>query len=296
MSEHLRIVVAIATTGRPAVLLETLRELRDQRRPADAIFICPADSGDVDRDAVAALDMPVRYSHGPRGASAQRNAILRDIDADADIVMILDDDLVMAHDYLAQLERLFLEQPDVVMTTGTLLADDVNGPGLTLAQAKAFLAANVVPERATTTEVYNGYGCNMAVRWSRIAGKGVAFDERLPLYSWAEDVDFSRQAAPFGRIVKSNRLVGVHRAVKNGRTNGTRFGYSQIANQLYLARKGTVSGKLALVYGARNVLANLRRAIRPEPFIDRRGRLLGNWFGLVDIVRGRSRPERILEL
>ena len=136
----------------------------------------------------------------------------------------------------------------------------------------------------------------MAVRWSRIAGEGIAFDERLPLYSWAEDVDFSRQAAPFGRIVRSDRLVGVHRAVKNGRTKGTRFGYSQIANQLYLARKGTITRKLALIYGARNVLANLRRAIRPEPFIDRRGRLLGNWFGLVDIVRGRSAPERILDL
>ena len=296
MSEHLRIVVAIATTGRSTVLLETLRELRDQARPAEAVFLCPADARDVDRDAVAALGLPGRYSQGPRGASAQRNAILRDIGADADVVMFLDDDFVMARDYLAELERLFLERLDVVMATGTLLADDVNGPGMTLAQAKACLAAQAAPEQAAETEIFNGYGCNMAVRWSRVAGKGIAFDERLPLYSWAEDVDFSRQANAFGRIVRSNRLVGVHRAVKNGRTKGTRFGYSQIANQVYLARKGTISVRLALIYGARNVLANLRRSFRPEPFIDRRGRLLGNWFGLVDIVRGRSRPERILEL
>ncbi len=296
MGEQMRIFVAIATTGRATVLLETLRELRDQERPADAIFICPADPHDVDGDAIARLGLPIRYSRGSRGASAQRNAILRDVGADADLVMILDDDFVMARDYLAELERLFLDQPEVVIATGTLLADDVNGPGLTLGQTKALIEAYVAPERETTTEVFNGYGCNMAVRWSRLAAQDIAFDERLPLYSWAEDVDFSRQAAPFGRIVKSNRLVGVHRAVKNGRTKGTRFGYSQIANQLYLARKGTITGKLALIYGARNVLANLRRSIRPEPYIDRRGRLLGNWFGLVDVVRGRSRPERILEL
>lgn len=294
MSKQTRIVVAIATTGRADVLLETLRELREQTRPADAICICPAEARDVDLAAVAALDLPVRYSHGPRGASAQRNAILRDVDAE--IVMILDDDFVMARDYLAELERLFLDRPDVIMSTGTLLADDVNGPGMTLDQAKTLLEAHVVAGTPVTTEVFNGYGCNMAVRWSRVAGEGVAFDERLPLYSWAEDVDFSRQAAAYGRIVRSNRLVGVHRAVKNGRTKGTRFGYSQIANQLYLARKGTITGKLALIYGARNVLANLRRSIRPEPFVDRRGRLLGNWFGLVDIVLGRCRPERILDL
>ena len=295
MSDHLRIVVAIATTGRATVLFETLRDLRDQDRAADAIVICPADPADVDRDAVATLSLPVKYVVGSRGASAQRNAILREV-PDADIVMVLDDDFAMARDYLAEVERLFSAHPDVVIATGTLLADDVYGPGLSLEQTAALLAASRAPTVEATSEVFNGYGCNMAVRWSRVAREGIAFDERLPLYSWAEDVDFSRQAARFGRIVKSNRLRGVHRAVKNGRTKGTRFGYSQVANQLYLARKGTITGKLALHYGARNVLANLRRVFRPEPFVDRRGRLLGNWLGLVDIVRGRSRPERILDL
>ena len=74
MSEHLRIVVAIATTGRAAVLFETLRGLRDQARTADAIVICPADPADVDRDAVATLGLPVSFVVGSRGASAARSA------------------------------------------------------------------------------------------------------------------------------------------------------------------------------------------------------------------------------
>lgn len=291
----MKVVIAIATAGRPYVLLETLRELRKQTRRPDAVFLCPAETRDIDRDAVAALGLPVFYSQGIRGASAQRNAILRDV-CSTDIVMFIDDDFVMADDYLVELEKLFVTQQDVVIATGALIADDVNGRGLMIEEAQALLEGAKIPSGFSVHETFNGYGCNMAVRWSRIADKGVFFDERLPLYSWAEDVDFSRQAAPFGSIVKCNRLRGVHRGVKAGRTKGTRFGYSQIANQLYLFRKGTVSGKTAFWYGSCNILANLVHYLRPEPYIDRRGRLLGNWYALVDILRGKSAPERILEL
>jgi hypothetical protein len=44
------------------------------------------------------------------------------------------------------------------------------------------------------------------------------------------------------------------------------------------------------------VAANLVHSIRPEPWNDRRGRLLGNARAVVDIVGGRLKPERILEL
>ncbi len=144
--------------------------------------------------------------------------------------------------------------------------------------------------------IFNGYGCNMAVRWSDVAGKDIWFDENLPLYSWAEDVDYSRHVARYGRVVKSSRLVGVHLGTKQGRTSGVRFGYSQVANQAYLFRKGVVSLKFATLFGLRNILANLRGAVVPESYIDRRGRLLGNWYGLVDLLRGRSSPRRILDL
>ncbi|AZO77314.1 hypothetical protein B5U98_17255 [Bosea sp. Tri-39] len=44
----------------------------------------------------------------------------------------------------------------------------------------------------------------------------------------------------------STALRGVHRAVKRGRTSGLRVGYSQIANTVYLARKGTMRRLRAL--------------------------------------------------
>jgi hypothetical protein len=41
---------------------------------------------------------------------------------------------------------------------------------------------------------------------------------------------------------------------------------------------------------------NVARAARPEAYVDRRGRLVGNVLALRDLVTGRMAPERILEL
>ena len=295
MKDEPTVAIAIATTGRADTLTETLREVRRQTRQPDLVAICPARDEDVDIDALAALDLPIRYSRGTPGASAQRNALLRDMPA-VDIILFLDDDFFLAPDYLAELSRLFLDHPTVVVATGALIADGANGPGFSADEARR-LIADAKPEATDrVTDLFCGYGCNMAVRWSALAAHALRFDENLPLYSWAEDVEYSRQAARFGRVVKSNRLRGVHLATKRGRTSGLRFGYSQVANQVYLRRKGVISTRLALIYAGRNVLANLRGFIRSEAYIDRRGRLLGNIYGLVDLLRGRSSPMRILDL
>jgi hypothetical protein len=44
-----------------------------------------------------------------------------------------------------------------------------------------------------------------------------------------------------------------------------------------------------------NIAANTVKSFAAEPWIDRRGRLIGNITGLWDIVRGRAHPARIME-
>ncbi|WP_158808248.1 glycosyltransferase family 2 protein [Beijerinckia sp. L45] len=295
MTAELRVAVAIATTGRAAILTETLRELERQTVKPVLVAICPADAVDVDKNALAALDLTIEFTTGSKGASAQRNALLRIMPA-VDVVLFLDDDFFLAPDYIAELSKLFVSDPTIVLATGTLIADGVHGPGFDADAARTMIAAAKRNETARVEDIFNGYGCNMAVRWSAVAAHDLRFDENLPLYSWAEDVEYSRQIAAFGRIVKSNRLVGVHLGTKRGRTSGVRFGYSQVANQAYLRRKGVISTRLALLYCGRNVLANIIGTIRSEAYIDRRGRLLGNYYGVVDLLRGRSSPGRILDL
>jgi hypothetical protein len=84
----------------------------------------------------------------------------------------------------------------------------------------------------------------------------------------------------------------VHMGVKSGRVAGDRLGYSQVVNPIYMLRKGTMTPKQVAGQIFRNIASNLAGAARPEPFIDRRGRLRGNLQGFADVLRGRLEPER----
>jgi GT2 family glycosyltransferase len=136
----------------------------------------------------------------------------------------------------------------------------------------------------------------MAVRLAAVRAAQCRFDERLPLYGWLEDVDFSRQLAREGRIAKLSAARGVHLGVKQGRQSGVRLGYSQIANPIYPSRKGTCPWPRALRQISRNVAMNLARSLNPEPYVDRAGRFAGNLKAMRDLVTGRLDPQRILEL
>ncbi|HUD33390.1 MAG TPA: glycosyltransferase [Variovorax sp.] len=291
----LRIAIAIATAGRREVLSDTVGHLLGQTRPADELLICPARPSDL--DAACLLGHPGRPSvlHGPVGLPAQRNVLL---DAcTADVLIFFDDDFLPCDDYVAEVEALFSSRPEVAMATGKLLADDILGPGLRHDQGLRILErAGPNLEAFSTTATYNGYGCNMAVRMAAVRRHRVRFDEHLPLYAWLEDLDFSRQLVPHGEIVRFARLRGVHLGTKGaGRSPGRRLGYSQIANPIYLARKGTMRWSLARSHMARNLVANSARSLAPEAWVDRRGRLRGNVVALWDWVRGRVDPRRILE-
>jgi GT2 family glycosyltransferase len=296
MQPGFKIAVGIATAGRREILAEILRELSRQTRLPDYVIVCPAAEEDCDATQARELPFPLLVVRGGRGLPAQRNSTL-DAARDFDILVFFDDDFLAAPTYLAELELCFGAYPALVGMSGQLIADSVTGPGMDLGSARALLASFRGPPRddQPLMDLYNAYGCNMAVRLEPIRAYGLRFDENLSLYGWLEDVDFSRQIAPYGRIVKNRRMIGVHLGVKGGRVSGIRFGYSQIANPLYLWRKGTFRFDLALRQMGRNLLANFAKVTRPEPWADRRGRVLGNMLGLCDLVRGRLHPTRILE-
>jgi hypothetical protein len=73
-------------------------------------------------------------------------------------------------------------------------------------------------------------------------------------------------------------------------------GYSQIANPLYLIRKGTMTAGEALPLMVKNVIKNHARALFPEPSVDRFGRCKGNWRALVDVLLRRDDPGNTLTM
>lgn len=292
----MNIVVGIATAGRREVLSETLLHLTRQTRLPNSILVCPSAPEDIDENRLSALAVDVRVVKGSKGSSAQRNAIL-DHATTADLIVFFDDDFLPHHDFLAETERLLAREADIVVATGLVLADGIHGPGISVADAKAILDGDAGPApEDQITPAFNAYGCNMAFRVAAIAVEHTRFDERLPLYGWQEDVDFCRRLASRGRIVKSPRLRGVHLGNKRGRTSGLRFGYSQVANPLYLRNKGTVGLKWALRLMGGNVAANILGSVRSQGLVDRRGRLKGNVIAVLDMLRGRLDPMRVLDL
>jgi len=291
-----RLVVAIPTTGRSEIVAKTLRDFSRQTRLPDLLILSVSNAQDADLAVVSQLPMPVKVVSGKKGATNQRNRAVCELEKD-DILVFLDDDFLMAADYLERVEQIFAGHPEIVMTTGTVLADGINGPGYDHKQGLKLLTDLDCGVRVRKfSPTYNGYGCNMAVRAQPILNNNLRFDEALPLYSWLEDLDFSRRLVRFGKIVTAHELIGVHLGTKTGRTSGVRTGYSQISNPIFLARKGTMAHWRAQRIMWRNILANLAKSLHPEPWIDRRGRLLGNLMAARDLLTGQLRPNRILDL
>ncbi len=280
------------TTGRAAVLREAVAELGRQVRAPERVVVCGASAEDLAGQEAGRAELIT----APLGTSRQRNAVLAAI-GDCDLVVFLDDDFLAAPGFLAAMEAAFLADPALVAATGHVIADGIKGPGFGMAEGRALLAADggAAPGERPVA-VYNAYGCNMVLRLAPMRAHGLEFDPDLPLYGWYEDIDLCRRLARHGRILRIPAARGVHLGVKSGRTSGLRLGYSQIANPVYLARKGSYEWRRALWSMARNLGANLLHAPRPEPFIDRRGRLRGNLLALGDLLRGRCDPRRILAM
>ncbi|WP_439575014.1 glycosyltransferase [Phreatobacter sp.] len=293
LPQQTRVAVIVASLGRPEVVTAMVRHLLATQTltPETVIVSTPtvADAGELVDEA------RVQVVTGPAGLPRQRNAALAALGADIDVVAFFDDDFVPDRNWLAVAARTFRDEAEIVGFTGRVLADGIKGPGIPFDEAVRIVADE--PDRAdwTCVEPYSPYGCNMAFRASSI--RGLKFDERLVLYGWLEDRDFGASLARRGgRLVKCEGARGVHMGVKGGRVMGDRLGYSQVVNPIYMLRKGTMTLSQVADHVLRNVGSNVARSARPEPFVDRRGRLRGNALAFRDLVRGRIEPERAAEI
>src|ERR1700692_3086758 len=158
MESQTRLVVGIATHNRPTILAETIAFLAKQTRQPDKIFVAYAEPADV-ADAPR-LFPHVTFVQTELGLTRQRNAILT-VARDHDILLFIDDDFYLDPHYLKITERFFVENPGVVASTGTVLADDVKGPGLTVEQAKSIVAgSDGARSEQRITPTFLAYGCN----------------------------------------------------------------------------------------------------------------------------------------
>ena len=286
-----RVCVAVATRGRPVEVRRLIERLREQTLRPQAILIACVDRRDV---AGVESDDDVTVLVGPPGLARQRNRALAALPDDCEFVAFFDDDFWPRRDWLAAVVAAFRRDLGLAGVTGNVVADGILGPGLSYAEAERAVDGATLVSPSWEIDGYSPYGCNMAFRRSAVAG--LAFDERLVLYGWLEDYDFGARVSRSGRLAKLGAAIGAHLGVKRGRVSGRRLGYSQVMNPFYLRRKGTMSRRAALRQTLRNLCANAAKSLRPEAFIDRRGRLIGNFIAIADVIRGRRTPERAEEL
>ncbi|HUB62840.1 MAG TPA: glycosyltransferase family 2 protein [Methylocella sp.] len=289
----MRLFVIIPTYKRKELLSRVLEHLDHQTRSPDEVIVSAPDETHV--EFCKPRRFGISYVFGKRGSCAQRNKAIEHALGRCDIITNFDDDYLPADNYLELVEEAFTRHPDWTVLMGQAVANGSANAGYTFEEGLALLRQAERRERTLQVSQHTGaYGCNMSFRTSQIGD--LRFDERLVLYGWLEDIDFSCQLTGLAPVVGMNTLLGVHLGAKTGRENGVRLGYSQVVNPIYLMRKGTVPAAFALEQMGRNIAANLIKSLWPEPYADRRGRLKGNLLAASHLIRGRVEPEYILNL
>jgi GT2 family glycosyltransferase len=288
LSPPLRIAVILATKGRPQALNRLLRWLEHQTLAPSVVVVSATESRDI--GGPIATSQPVEYVYGSAGTCKQRNRALDRIGNRADVVVFFDDDFTPAPTWLERCASAFASDSNIVGMSGLVLRDGAQAEEVSWDEAKRLIAT---PADVITPILFKStalYGCNMAYRVSAI--RHLRFDERLVLYGWLEDMDFSRLVGRTGRLVYCNTMLGVHLGLKSGRVSGRKFGYSQVVNAWYLYKKGIMSMKEAWSNIGRALLMNGAKSFRSEKHIDRMGRFIGNLIGVGDLVSGRGHPEK----
>jgi glycosyltransferase involved in cell wall biosynthesis len=291
LAAPIRVAVLLATKGRPQAAAQLIRLLEAQSVAPSIVVVSATATSDIAQHPPTNLN--VEYIFGSAGLTAQRNRALERVRACADVAIFFDDDFAPAKDWIEQCAQLFVSESSIAGANGVVIRDGAKKRPLSWEEAQHAIAT-LRPMSPLLSDIGDLYGCNMAFRLSAIGD--LQFDERLVLYGWLEDKEFSRKAAKKGRLVESNLLVGVHLGLQAGRISGKKYGYSQIVNAWYLYKKGVLSRDEVSFHVLKALIVNAAKTLRPERHIDRRGRLHGNLIGVTHLLSGACRPERAAEL
>ena len=280
------------------MLSETLDSLSRQTRPPDGIILSLVDASDAPPGVESRPS--VRVIYGPPGSAAQRNAALAHLDSRCDIITFFDDDVEIAADYLELVQRFFARSPSVVVFEGTALASGKRASRfactvpLSREEARTIIARSRVPSEEVH-DIRNAHGCNMNAR-ADVAVR-VGFDERMALYGWGEDHDFSVRASQFGRVVHYSAPCVVHMLSGEGRVSDAQMGFTQIVNPYYLWTKGCMETFREVVgIWTRLVARNMLGVVIRDTSVDRRARARGNLIGLAAVLRGAANPEAVADI
>ena len=280
----MKITIIIPSVGRDLILGETLSRLDHQTKQPEQILVVVPSKADLPESIPSSVEVIFSL----KGICVQRNTGIEYCRTDSEIILFIDDDTFLHPTYIEFLERTFVENPDIGGVTGLLLR---NGD-VSINEADRLLQdcdATFDPRLSS----YHFYGCNFALRKAMLGN--LRFDERLVLYAWLEDADFSMNFGQVAKICFAPALKAVHLMFPSGgRTNHIRFGFSQVMNPYYLCIKNKPIFSFSEVikeHWLRGVSINLIKGVFGVNKKWRRDRLRGNLIAFRFILMGKILPE-----
>lgn len=281
--------IIFASINRPQMLHESVLCAVEQTVPSQIVISVPGEKHVLPETlALPGVELVIA---GP-GASAQRNAGLRRVSSREGVVFFFDDDVEIERHYVENMLDLFARHPELSLAAGVNVGLGAKPGTLTRSLAKTLIEKKVAESaKPSITSIRSVNGCRMAFRADLL--DVVQFDERLPLYSYMEDFDFSLQCRKYGSIVLNEACLMVHIEAGEGRVGTRKRGYSEIVNPVYIMRKKTGASFSRTMLGSiRRTLGNARR------LGDSAGReqFIGNVIGWSRVIAGKADPEYVLQL
>ena len=171
----MKLSVIIATHARPESLARLLASLKPQVRPARCELIIAENGtpGGPTKLPEAVTVAAHIFEPQPGKCRAQNLAIKR---ATGDVLIFLDDDLIVAKDYLDQVERFFTYHPEFAAMKGRILPGE--DPHQVAGVNWVYLDLPLVDHGNEIVEVRGVLGANMAFLADALRAVG-PFDERL---------------------------------------------------------------------------------------------------------------------
>jgi len=209
----LTISVIICTRNRIESLLECLESMRYQTTSPDELII--VDSSDIPLITQKSFttfftstyftNTVLIYQHTKPSLTHQRNVGIDQ--AHGDVIYFFDDDVILSHDYIKEMQRIFAGHPHYGGGMGTITNIAEYKPTLRYALRTFFLiqrshatgmfTCSGMPTHTYGTDSFKNVqvlgGCCCAYR-AQILAK-CRFDEYLERYAYMEDCDLSKRAS-----------------------------------------------------------------------------------------------------
>lgn len=260
----LKTSVIICTRNRISDLLRMLVSLSKQTvSPGEIIVIDSSTVPVIDTMDFKALwnagifTCTLMYRHTRPGLTYQRNqgALL----AQGEVIYFFDDDVILAVNYLEEMNKVFIEKPQYGGGMGTIFPLGCYRWWINLARALFLLQRNYTHGHFTAsgmpTHAYGGVdfkdvevlgGCCMSFR-SEVLKKHT-FDEALQFYGYMEDCDFSYRVSRSWPLFYNPRAVLEHCESPLNRDSIVDNKAMFIANYSYLFFKNFYPGRSSKLF------------------------------------------------